>query len=122
MIHRREHLVPIADIGDECGCLPADLADLVGNADDLGLVQVDQRDIVPVAGESKRDPATDALACAGDQCDTHTAPSFGSTSTFIFVPACNASNPSSMTDSSAILSTHPVVSYVPLLIRSMTAS
>ena len=57
----------IADVGDKRRCTTADLSDLVGNRIQLGLVEVDQRDVGAVVGEAESDSASDALAGAGDQ-------------------------------------------------------
>ena len=110
-----EDLVAVADVGDERGHLGADLGDLVGDAVDAFGAYVDQRDGRAVTGQAQSDPAADTACRAGHQrdssgeCHCHCSP-FGSMSTFIFVPACSASKPSSITSSRAMRVTQPVVS------------
>ena len=122
MVHSCEHSVSIADVGDESGCFTADLADLGGDGLDRVHVDIDESDVMTVVREAKRNTSADSLSASGDESDAHDCPFEGSTSTFIFVPACNASKPSSITDSRVILSTQPVVSYLPCDINSITDS
>ena len=125
MIDGGEHLAPVGYVGDEGGCLRADFGDLVGDGVDPVGGDVDERDVGAEAGQFERDaaiprpaPVTSATRSSSGAADLVT----GSTRTFILVPACSASKPSSMTSSIAIDVTQPVVSYIPRAIRSMTAA
>src|SRR5689334_7684219 len=112
MVDGGEHLLAIAHVSNECGCFTADLGDLIGDGADTVRPNVHQCQISAVACQPQRDPASDAARRTGDQSDlsvqTHDSP-FGSTRTFIFVPACSASNPSSITSSIGMRVTHPLV-------------
>ena len=115
MVHGGEHLRAVADIGNESRCLAADLGYLTGDALDAVGPGVHQCHRRTVAGQAQRDATADTACRTGHQrnpaLESHDYfPSLGSTRTFIFVPACSASNPSSITSSSEMRVTHPVVS------------
>lgn len=81
MTHRRVDLIPVGHIGHECRRVPTDASNLVGNRAQVRLIEVDERDVRPVCGETQRDRASDSLTRPGDQChfafDTHQSVSFG---------------------------------------------
>ena len=81
MVDGREHLLAIADVGDECRCLRPYFGDLVGDGVDAVGPHVDECDVRTVAGQPQGDAAADPAAPAGDECDlsleAHVSPSDG---------------------------------------------
>ncbi len=65
--HRRVHLLPTGDVGNESGRLSADSTDLVGDILHFRLVEIHNGDVRAVGGQSERDAAPDPLPGTGNQ-------------------------------------------------------